>query len=1004
MSLEDYEKYYNEYTNLYGSRTVILYKIGKFYEILGIDNGLQKIGNVTEVAYLLGLQETRRNTNILEQSKDNPQLAGFPEVSLDSKMDKLVDHGYTVVVVDQVPDTKPIQRVVSTVVSPSTNMNTTSHRDPYLVSVFIHQEFNKKAQRMFHYIGMSAVDLTTGNNYIFESFSTPSDPTFATDELLRFLQTFTPVEIVINHNCVCTIDDLTTSWGCNYTNIYKNTCAAAKLPDTLTKQEAHLAKWFKSSASVSAKPGYKSLVQALGLERYEMARVAYILMLQFCENHNSKLLKDIAGPIVWQSETNLILDTSSTLQLNIMENYRDQVRQSSVYSMLSHYVSTPMGRRLLRQRLTCPVVDPRTLEERYDYIERMRSKTNQTLIKEQGESVALVIKEYLTGLADLDRLHRRTNIGILTPKNLFALHLSYKKILELFAFLERTGYGLPLPLKELAEVVCLYESAVDMSRAASCATTEETDFSIFQPGFNAEVDRISADIESCTGAIEQICQAMSALIAGTSTSTGNNYFRYRDNISEKEDFVVSLTKPQYKKLESAFTSPLTVTCGDCKYQISLSDLRADTRNKSNVKLHLEVLRTISEKKLEYIKELRLVSTRLFKALQDNLSQHNKTLNKVSSGVAQVDLYRMMATYATQYGYCKPQIAENGQRSYLHAMGLRHPLVERHNVYVPQNIALDTSCTGMLLYGVNQSGKSCTMKSVGIAVILAQAGLYVPAEQFCFWPYKQLMTRIVGSDNLDMGLSTFAVEMTELRSILTRADRYSLVLGDEVCHGTESASAVSIVAASLIHLSAVESSFMFATHLHELSKMSEITELHNVSQFHLTVSFDDRDTIIYNRVLREGAGQGQYGVEVAKHLKLPAKVIQTAYEIRDKYFSLRGDGRAQVKESLYNKNIMLSVCKVPDCNEEAVETHHIMEQSTADKSGLIDGRIHKNNAENLAPLCEGHHHMVHHGRQTADGGKEELVILGKNPDGSLRVSMRRWLESLHRMQSATTKHT
>jgi DNA mismatch repair protein MutS len=106
---------------------------------------------------------------------------------------------------------------------------------------------------------------------------------------------------------------------------------------------------------------------------------------------------------------------------------------------------------------------------------------------------------------------------------------------------------------------------------------------------------------------------------------------------------------------------------------------------------------------------------------------------------------------------------------------------------------------MLLYGINASGKSSLMKAIGIAVVLAQAGLFVPATYMVLKPFKTLATRILNHDNIAQGMSSFTVEMSELREVLRIADDKTLVLGDEVCSGTESISGTSIVAASLEHL-------------------------------------------------------------------------------------------------------------------------------------------------------------------------------------------------------------
>jgi DNA mismatch repair protein MutS len=215
-----------------------------------------------------------------------------------------------------------------------------------------------------------------------------------------------------------------------------------------------------------------------------------------------------------------------------------------------------------------------------------------------------------------------------------------------------------------------------------------------------------------------------------------------------------------------------------------------------------------------------------------------------------------------------------------------------------------------------------------------------------------------------------------------------VLGDELCHGTESASAVSLVAASIMHLSAKDTSFIFATHLHELATMDEITGLHNVEQYHLTISFDSDDSIVYDRLMKKGSGNVFYGVEVAKHLKIPQGVIEKAYSIRNKYYSK--DTESVV--STYNSKVVVSTCKIPDCTNDATETHHIMFQSESDSNGLI-GAVHKNTAKNLVPLCEMHHNMVHHGT-VHQGTDEELIILGYGLDSRIKCEIRPILRTLN----------
>ena len=163
--------------------------------------------------------------------------------------------------------------------------------------------------------------------------------------------------------------------------------------------------------------------------------------------------------------------------------------------------------------------------------------------------------------------------------------------------------------------------------------------------------------------------------------------------------------------------------------------------------------------------------------------------------------------------------------------------------------------GFLLYGTNAVGKTSLIRALGICIVLAQAGMYVPCSYFNFNPYKYLFTQIIGNDNLFRGLSTYAVEISELKTIVKLCDKNSLILGDEICSGTESYSALSIIVATLEQMNRQNSSYIFATHYHELKNYSEIQELDKLSLKHMSITCDPHTKkIIYNRKLKNGPGK------------------------------------------------------------------------------------------------------------------------------------------------------
>ena len=275
-------------------------------------------------------------------------------------------------------------------------------------------------------------------------------------------------------------------------------------------------------------------------------------------------------------------------------------------------------------------------------------------------------------------------------------------------------------------------------------------------------------------------------------------------------------------------------------------------------------------------------------------------------------------------------------------------------YIPNDVSLSED--GILLFGTNACGKSTLMKSIGLTLIMAQAGFYVPCSNFKYSPYKQIFTRILNNDNIFKRQSSFAVEMSELRGILKRADKNSLVLGDELCSGTETTSALSIVSAGLKTLSDIKCSFIFTSHLHQLMDIPLVKEIDSLKIFHLKIEYDkEKDLLIYKRKLEKGSGPAIYGLEVCKALDLGDNFISLArkvqIEITDINKTLVND-----KISNYNKNILMDKCQI--CLETSEHTHHIKEQQTADKNNIIDNH-HKNIDHNIVPLCESCLYKVHH---------------------------------------------
>ena len=429
--------------------------------------------------------------------------------------------------------------------------------------------------------------------------------------------------------------------------------------------------------------------------------------------------------------------------------------------------------------------------------------------------------------------------------------------------------------------------------------------------------------------------------------------------TEREGYTIQMTKKRWETAK--------------KTRKDLNDVIAKPLSSSStsVKISSKALSDASDSILKY-KEL--ISESVYKKYKEFLKLYATNnidhINKLVSIISNIDIVATNARNAVDYNYKRPNLVES-DKSFVATNGIRHPILERLQrdyEYVTNDVEIGKSNNGLLLFGVNASGKSSLMKAVGLNVIMAQAGMFVATSEMNLSPYNKIFTRIAGMDNIYKGWSTFTVEMMELRNILQRADKNSLILGDELCSGTESISALAIVSAGINKLTELDSSFIFATHLHDLPKLKIIQELESKNKLvlsHMHIEVDSDGRIVFDRKLRPGNGSALYGIEVCKGLDMPCDFIKSAHEVRCEIqgiSSLIQDDRL----SRYNSKVFMGKCEL--CDKQSTETHHIIEQHHSNAEGFIEDKgYHKNKEFNLITLCEDCHTNIH---------KNKIKLLGR----------------------------
>ncbi len=928
----DIQSYFEK---LYGSDVVVLMEVGSFFEIYEVANEELHIGKAKEVAELLNIQLTRKNKTIPEISISNPLMAGVPSVALERYLDRLIQSGrYTIVLIRQRGEPPKVERYLANIISPGTNFEfTTNSVENYIASLIIGQ--NKGC----YYAGYAAVDVTTGRCMTGEFHSTQEDRTYALDEVFTLLRSLETSEVLLGFE-----GEVDKEFVRTYLELDGFVCHEIDYRPKIAYQNELFGKIFNIRSFLSP-------VEFLDLELYPYASESLAKLLDFIVDHDPAIVQKLSKPQILGDKRFVYLGNNALEQLGVISKDSSEM---TLLKLLDH-TSTPMGKRLLKERLLHPIQDTQELERRYDMI--------QSFLEDFP-----TFKKYLRQIYDLERILRRIKLKKAHPYEINYLHLS------LFAIEQMLKEDKKLQECDLQEVEEFRKEIEQLFNLDRCGKyrQDQIDANIFNHGVKTKIDRLEEQIKRNMDKLEQIRAGVAKLFESDEGQVSIGWM-------ESEGHYLSLTRTRFAQIEKALAQHLF----SVEERHHLGKEFTIRRLKNSVKLTSSMMEEISKEIVALQSRLvALVKEEFIQTLEKLENERSALVERLIAFVAQIDWAISGAICAKCFNYARPKIL---QERTLEFIALRHPLIEsreENGIYVPNDLFLGDPKTtnhkhvtleasggkgvrGVLLYGINSSGKSSLMKSVGLAVIMAQSGLFVPATSMRYSVVDKLFTRIVSKDNLYKGLSTFAVEMLELKNIFNRAGPNSLVLGDEVSHGTETYSALSIVSAAIRRLDEIGAYYIFATHLHQLVDMEEIKSLKGLVFLHLGVRYDEQsDRLIYDRKLAVGSGSTMYGLEFAKALHMDEKFLRYAFETRKRLTKDHSQIELlrQKKKSRYNKKLYLTKCAI--CNEAVEEVHHIAPKAKA-QEGFID-HFKANHRYNLIPLCAKHHKMVHDGRLIING--------------------------------------
>jgi len=974
-----YEQYFiitKEYADKYGQNTILFYQVGAFFEMYGVQD---KLGDMhkSRVDHFTQLAQLNMSSKEIEVDEGVVIMAGFRDYSLDKYLKIATNNGFTAVVyIQNMSNPKGITRELHGVYSPGTYISYDTESSQQLsnniMCIWITTHKMISSNHMQLVCGISTSHIFTGESSIFE-FETPfiMNPT-TFDELERYVSVISPSEAII----ISTLSEKDTNTVIQYSGLRTNTIHKIILETETNMKKFEIIENCQKQTYIthmlSTFFGEESYQICSEFNTFHVATQAFCFLLNFLQEHNPDLVRKIKMPSFNNSGSKMVLANHTLKQLNIIDDDTMDGKKSGKFSSILSFLNNccnPMGSRVFQMQLTNPVFDNEWLNQEYDMTEAFLREPDDVLQN---------VRKQLKKIRDIEKICRQIVAKKIYPNSIYLLYESIRTIQQLnMTFFENpkiSTYLCSIPISDnetasetidllIRDFLKFLESTLHINNCKGIESISNFAVNIIKSGVCENLDKISSEYDRCSQIFDIIHKTFNSMMQTNSDDT--EYIKIHE--TEKSGCTLQITKKRGELLRQILKKDKKdVIEFSPDFIIPIKDIRFIKASASNEEIEFpqlsNVLKKINGLKEQVSEEISKVFAKFLRTLEEKWYDKIEVLIQWT---IRLDVLQCKTYIAKTYNYCKPEIDcyDNYKTpSFFDIKGLRHVLIEhiqQNEIYITNDLVLSTpdEYSGIMIFGTNAVGKTSFIRAVGIAVIMAQSGLYVPCTSFRYKPYKAIFSRILGNDNIFKGLSTFAVEMSELRIILKMANHNSLVLGDELCSGTEIESALSLFSAGLVELHAKNSTFLFATHFHEITKYEEIQALQNLGLKHMSVHYDkSNNMLIYDRILKEGQGLKMYGLEVCKSLYMEESFLELAYSFRNKYFP-DTKGELQHGSSIYNKNKIRGICEI--CKSElAEETHHLSPQCNANKSNGYIGTFHKNHMGNLTSVCEKCHDELH----------------------------------------------
>ncbi|MBA65918.1 MAG: DNA mismatch repair protein MutS [Candidatus Marinimicrobia bacterium] len=624
-------------------------------------------------------------------------------------------------------------------------------------------------------------------------------------------------------------------------------------------------------------------LKSFGCDKMSFGISAAGALVHHLKSNLSSSIKHITKLIPIVDEKVMTLDSFTIKNLEVFNSLSSQGAHGTLIDCIDETL-TAGGGRLLRKNLINPSTDIQMINNRLNIVENFVE--NPQLIQK--------IRKTLYKTSDIQRVLAKLIKGKASPRDIFSLACTLEKI------------------PKWQELLSLFKSPVLNNFSNSFLDTNHLWKKIKSNLNETSPIQILNGNTIKNGVNEELDELRKLVVNGKEWMND-----FRDNL--RKDLDIPKLKIGYNKVFGFYIEVTKVH----QNKIPKFFIRKQTLTNSE-RYITEELKEYEEKVVNAEEKIVLIELRIFNEICDYIISEISNIQKNALVINALDLHTSFAFLAISNHYIKPLLIS---KPIIEIKNGRHPVVENllpvTEKFISNSTSIDADKNQIhLLTGPNMAGKSTYLRQVGLIVIMAQIGCFVPATKAKIGIVDRLFTRVGASDNLAGGESTFMVEMNEAANILNNATKNSLILLDEIGRGTSTYDGMSIACAitEFIHnKNSLQARTIFATHYHELTELED--KLERLENYHVEIK-EFKDTIIFLRSIVKGVGDKSYGIQVAKMAGLPNFVINRASEILKNYIdkysndknNINSDSKYKTKNNYYEKSKLFTMLNSIDINK------------------------------------------------------------------------------------------